>query len=88
MSALSTNPFEVAPVDGDMVVCRESQSARYTVGPFPSASQFSVWPRHEAIQIARRVAQKSGVDDWYSENGMYWRLDAYRQHDPRDRLRD
>ena len=68
------------PREGDVVVTRESgAAATYTVRQLPGVVQFHVSARDEAMQLARSFAQRAVVDLWYSENGAYRLLEAYRR---------
>jgi hypothetical protein len=50
----------------------------YTVRQLPGIVQFSAAVRDEAKRLARSFAQKHRVDVWYSEDGIYRLLEAYR----------
>jgi hypothetical protein len=68
-----------SPRDGDVVVTREAHSrVHYTVRQVPGLVQFSTAVRDEAVGLARNFAQRSGIDMWYCEAGMYRLLEAYR----------
>jgi hypothetical protein len=68
-----------SPQDGDVVVTREAHSrVHYTVRQLPGIVQFSAAARDDAVRLARSFGQKHGVDTWYSENGTYRLLEAYR----------
>jgi hypothetical protein len=61
------------------VVTREAHSrVHYTVRQLPGLVQFSAGVRDEAVRLARSFGQKHGIDVWYSENGTYRLLEAYR----------
>ena len=68
-----------SPQDGDVVVTRESHSrVHYTVRQLPGIVQFSAAVRDEAVRLARSFGQKHAIDVWYSDNGTYGLLEAYR----------
>lgn len=72
-------PQPSSPQDGDVVVTREAHSrVHYTVRQLPGIVQFSAAVRDEAMRLARSFGQKHGIDVWYSEDGAYRLLDAYR----------
>jgi hypothetical protein len=61
------------------VVTREAHSrVHYTVRQLPGIVQFSTAVRDEAVRLARSFGQKHGIDVWYSDNGTYRLLEAYR----------
>jgi hypothetical protein len=60
-------------------VTRETHSpTHYTVRQLPGLVAFSTAARDEAVRLARRFAQEHRVDVWYSEDGAYRLLEAYR----------
>jgi hypothetical protein len=68
-----------SPHDGDVVVTREAHArVHYTVRQLPGIVQFSAAARDEAVRLARSFGQKHVVDVWYSEDGTYRLLEAYR----------
>ena len=68
------------PREGDVVVTRESGAAvKYAVRQLPGVVQFHASVRDEAMQLARSFAQRAAVDLWYSEDGTYRLLEAYRR---------
>jgi hypothetical protein len=79
----SPNPIAHSlPRDGDVVVTRESTPVvKYTVRQVPGVVQFHASARDEAMQLARGFAQRSAVDLWSSEDGIYRLLEAYRRHE-------
>ena len=68
------------PRSGDVIVVREKDSViRYTVRQLPATGQqLGASSRDEAIRLARGLAQTQAVDLWYSEDGTYRLLEAYR----------
>jgi hypothetical protein len=60
-------------------VRRETHSrVHYTVRQLPGLVGFSAAVRDEAVRLARSFAQEHRVDVWYSEDGTYRLLEAYR----------
>jgi hypothetical protein len=53
--------------------------SRYTVRQLPATVQrLTASSRDEAVRIARGFAQKHAVDLWYTQDGTYRLLEAYR----------
>jgi hypothetical protein len=75
------------PRSGDVVVVREKDSAiHFTVRQLPATvQQLGASSRDEAIRLARGFAQTQAVDLWYSEDGTYRLLEAYRPATSRSR---
>jgi hypothetical protein len=68
-----------SPQDGDVVITREAHSrVHYTVRQLPGIVQFSAAVRDEAVRLARTFGQRHRIDVWYSEDGTYRLLEAYR----------
>jgi hypothetical protein len=64
-------------------VTREAASAvHYTVRQLPGVVQFGAASRDEAVRLARNFARKRNVDVWYSEDGTFRLLEAYRRLGP------
>jgi hypothetical protein len=62
-----------------VVVTREAHlRVHYTVRQLPGIVQFSAAVRDEAVRLARSFGQKYGINVWYSDNGTYRLLEAYR----------
>jgi hypothetical protein len=79
VSEPSAPPERSSPQDGDVVVTREAHSrVHYTVRQVPGLVQYSAAVRDEAMRLARSFGQKHGIDVWYSEDGTYRLLEAYR----------
>jgi hypothetical protein len=85
----STSSERSSPRDGDVVVTREAHSrVYYTVRQLPGLVGFSAAVRDEAVRLARSFAQEHCVDIWYSEDGIYRLLEAYRPRtSPRNPVR-
>jgi hypothetical protein len=79
VSEPSASSERSSPRDGDVVVTRETHSrTHYTVRQIPGLVGFSAAVRDEAVRLARSFAQEHRVDVWYSEDGTYRLLEAYR----------
>ena len=79
MSEPSATSERSSPQDGDVVVTREAHSrVHYTVRQLPGIVQFSAAARDEAVRLATSFGQKHRIDVWYSEDGTYRLLEAYR----------
>jgi len=78
-----------SPQAGDVVVTREAQSrVHYTVRQLPGIVQFSAPARDDAVRLARSFGRTHRVDVWYSEDGTYRLLEAYRpRRSPRTPVR-
>jgi hypothetical protein len=62
-----------------VVVTREARSrVHYTVRQLPGIVQFSAAVRDQAMRLARSFGEEHGTDVWYSEDGRYRLLEAYR----------
>jgi hypothetical protein len=60
-----------------VLVSRES-SDRYTVRQLPAAAQLKASSRDGGVQVARGFASKYAVNLWYTEDGGFRLLEAYR----------
>ena len=69
---------EPHPEDDDIVVCGSRPSVRFTVRQLPGITQFGTPSRDFAMTVARRHAQRAGVDIWYVEDGTCRLLETYR----------
>ncbi len=70
------------PLDGDVLITRESMSrVIFTVRQLPGGVQFSAPSREEAIRLVRGFAAKNAVDLWYCEGGTYTLVEAYRRRE-------
>jgi hypothetical protein len=79
----TTAPGPSRPQDGDVVVARESHSEfKFAVRQLPGVEQFGGSVKDEAIRLARSFAQQHAVDLWYSEDGTYVLLEAFRSSVP------
>jgi hypothetical protein len=69
----------LAPRDGDIAVTLDPlPSRRYLVAQVPGRTQVSMATKSDAIELARRLARLRFVDVWYTANGGYQLIEAFR----------
>jgi hypothetical protein len=78
VSDAAAPPFELAPRDGDVIVTRESISARFIICQMPGVAQLSTSSQDDAFRIARRFARTHAVDVWYLESGQRHLVETHR----------
>lgn len=67
------------PRHGDVVITHDHRSpACFAVRQIPGVAQLSASTREDALRVARAFARKHGLDLWFSEEGTYRLLEAYR----------